>query len=212
MAVSWWNDHVVPRATNVVLDTDETRRFRAEAVEGMSGKVLEVGFGSGLNASLYPPAVTQVLAVEPSPVARRLSARWTHSSRVPVEFVGRDAQDLPLDPCSADAALSTFTLCTIPDAPRALDELMRVLKPGGTFHFVEHGLSPQESTARWQHRLSPLQRRMAAGCHLDRPIDDLVRSAGFEITRLRNDEMRGPRPLKPFTYLYIGTATKPATA
>lgn len=195
----------------MVLNTKETQRFRAEAVEGMAGNVLEVGFGSGLNASLYPPEVTRVLAVEPSPVARRLSARWTQSSPVPVEFVGHDAQELPLPSCSADAALSTFTLCTIPDAPRALDELMRVLKPGGTFHFVEHGLSPLAATARWQRRLSPLQRRIAAGCHLDRPIDSLVRAAGFEVTRLRNDEMSGPRPLKPFSYLYIGTATKPAT-
>ncbi len=207
-----WRDRVVPRAADFALDNREIRRFREEVVAGTSGEVVEVGFGSGLNLALYPPAVTKVLAVEPSAVATRLAAKRIGSARVPVEVVGLDAQQLPLETASADAAVSTFTLCTIPDPRRALEELLRVLRPGGTFHFLEHGLSPVPAVARWQRRLNPLQRRLAAGCHLDRQIDRIVEEAGFVLDEVRNDEMTGPLPLRPFGYLYIGTATKPGGA
>ena len=204
-----WREQVVPRATDKVLDTGEVRRLRTEAVAGLAGEVVEIGFGSGLNVRCYPPGVSRVLAVEPSQVARRLAAGRVGRSGVPVEFVGLDAQGLRLGSASADSALSTFTLCTVPDPGRALDELMRVLRPGGTFHFLEHGLSPVAGVARWQRRLDPVQSRIAAGCHLDRDVEGLVRDAGFVVDRIRNEEMRGPRVLRPLAYLYLGVATKP---
>ena len=204
-----WRDEVVPRATDLLLDTAEIRRLREETVGGLRGDVVEIGFGSGLNLAFYPPAVHKVLAVEPSAVAARLAAQRIASAPVPVEVVGDDAQALPVESSSLDAAVSSFTLCTIPDPRAALEELLRVLRPGGTFHFLEHGLSPSTSVARWQHRLDPLQRRLAAGCHLDRPIDRLLEDAGFLLGDLRNFELPGPRALRPFGYLYIGTATKP---
>ena len=205
-----WRDEVVPRATDLLLDTAEIRRLREETVGGLRGDVVEVGFGSGSNLAFYPPEVRRVLAVEPSEVAARLAAKRIAASPVPVELVGADAQGLSVESSSVDAAVSTFTLCTIPDPGTALAELLRVLRPGGTFTFLEHGLAPCASVARWQRRLNPLQGRIAAGCQLDRPIDRLVAEAGFVPGKLRNLQLPGPLALRPFGYLYLGTATKPA--
>ena len=106
------------------------------------------------------------------------------ASAVPVHRAGLDGQSLPFPEARFDAALSTWTMCTIPDIDAALRELRRVLKPGGTLHFVEHGLAPDENVRRWQHRLDPLQQRLFGGCHLTRPTADLLKGAGFEITEL----------------------------
>ena len=201
-----WREHVVTRLTDVLLGTSEVRGHRRRVVTGLQGEVVEIGFGSGLNVPLYPAEVETVYAVDPSTVGRKLARKRVDSSPVPIRFVGLDGQDLPLDDESVDAALSTFTLCTIPDVTQALQELRRVLRPGGQFHFLEHGLCPEPATARWQHRLNGLQQRLAAGCNLDRPIDRLVRDAGFQILELRNDWFRGPPPSKPWGYLYEGAA------
>lgn len=205
-----WREHVVPRLTDVMLGTNEVRGHRRRVITGLQGEVVEIGFGSGLNVPLYPAEVKTVYAVDPSAVGRKLATKRVDASTVPIRFVGLDGQDLPLDDESVDAALSTFTLCTIPDVTRALREVRRVLRPGGQFHFLEHGLCPEASTARWQHRLNGFQQRIAGGCNLDRPIDRLVRDAGFEIQELRNDWFKGPPPSKPWGYLYEGTAIKPA--
>jgi ubiquinone/menaquinone biosynthesis C-methylase UbiE len=131
--------------------------------EHLDGEVLEVGFGSGLNLPHLPPAATKLYAVDPAELGRRLAAERLAEAPVPVEFVGLDGQDLPLEDDSVDRVLSTWTLCTIPDADRALHEVRRVLRPGGTFHFVEHGRSPDAKVARWQDRLNPIQQRVAGG-------------------------------------------------
>lgn len=203
---------MVPRLTDVLLDTAELRRLRQEVVAGARGTVVEIGFGSGLNLAWYPPAVHTVLAVEPSRVATQLAARRIDRAPMPVELVGLDGQAVTLDRASVDTAVSTFTLCTVPDPVEALGELFRVLRPGGALLFLEHGRSPVPATAAWQRRLTPVQRRIAGGCHLDRPIDRLVQRAGFAVSRLRNDQLSGPRALRPFGYLYLGVATKPAPA
>jgi ubiquinone/menaquinone biosynthesis C-methylase UbiE len=205
-----WREQVVPRLANVLLGTKEVAGHRQQVVTGLSGAVVEIGFGSGLNVPLYPKEVETVYAIDPSAVGRRLADKRVAASPVPIEFVGLDGQDLPLGDESVDAALSTFTLCTIPDVARALTELHRVLRPGGRFHFLEHGLAPDPATARWQHRLNGLQQRLAAGCNLDRPMDRLVAEVGFEIQELHNDWLRGPRPAKAWGYLYEGLAIKPA--
>lgn len=207
-----WADQVIPRATDRLLGTNGLRHLRKEAVAGSHGDVVEVGFGSGLNLEHYPPEVRRVLAVEPSAVAVRLAAARISTTGVPVEVVGLDAQDLPIESSSVDVAVSTFTLCSVPDPGRALDELARVLRPGGTLHFLEHGRSPSPAVAAWQRRLTPLQRRLAAGCHLDRPIDRLVQEAGFALGELKNQELSPIPPLRPFGYLYMGVATKPGEA
>jgi ubiquinone/menaquinone biosynthesis C-methylase UbiE len=206
--VGVWTEQVVPRFTDKLLGSRAVMKLRRRAVASLAGDVVEIGFGSGLNVPLYPPEVTRVLAVDPSLVARKLSQTRVQASRVPVEFVGLDGAQLPLDDASVDAALSTFTLCTIPDVTSALSEVHRVLRPGGTFHFLEHGLCPDPAVAHKQRRYNGLQQRLAGGCHLDRPIDDLVRAAGFEITELEHDQMPGPKFMLPWGYLYEGVATR----
>jgi ubiquinone/menaquinone biosynthesis C-methylase UbiE len=205
-----WADRVVPRLTDVALGQTEIGELRAVACLGLRGRVLEVGFGSGLNLPHYPREVVSVSAVEPSDVGWSLSRRRRARGRVPVRRIGLDGQRLEADDASYDAVLSTFTLCTIPDATAALDEVRRVLRPGGMFHFLEHGLAPDDHVAAWQHRLEPLQRRVFAGCHLTRDVPALVADAGLEVTLLEQRYLAGPGISRPWAYGYLGRAARPA--
>jgi SAM-dependent methyltransferase len=207
--MGFWTDHVVPRITDAALDNRDIRQHRERVVAGLRGTVLEIGFGSGLNVPVYPPEVERVLAVEPSMLGRKRGEERIAASPVEIEFVGLDGQSIPLPDDSVDAALTTFTLCTIPDVDAALAEVRRVLKPGGELHFLEHGLSPEPGVARWQHRLDGFEQRIAGGCHLIRPTDRLLRDAGFEIRELTEDEMAGPKLMAPWAHLYQGVATAP---
>jgi ubiquinone/menaquinone biosynthesis C-methylase UbiE len=179
-----YREQVLPRIVNAACGLKAVDPLRSRVCEGLEGDVVELGFGSGLNVPFYPATVTRVSAVEPADVGWKLADKRLRGTSVPVERAGLDGQSLPLADNSYDAALSTWTLCTIPDLAAALAEVRRVLRPGGTLHFLEHGLAPDESVRRWQHRLEPLQKRMFGGCHLTRPIAGLLTSAGFEITEL----------------------------
>lgn len=203
-----YREHVLPRLVDRACGTDDLRRWRERVIDGLAGTVLEVGFGSGLNLPLYPPEVTRLLAVEPSAVARRLAAGRLAAARFPVEHVGLAGEQLPLDDATCDAALSTFTLCTIPDVERALAEIRRVLVPGGRFHFLEHGLAPDAAVARWQRRLEPMQKIVAGGCHLTRRPEQLVADAGFTIEHVESRYARGP---KPWTWFTAGVAVGPGS-
>jgi ubiquinone/menaquinone biosynthesis C-methylase UbiE len=203
--MGFYGSQVVPRFTNLVMSQRELTPIRARVAASLRGEVLEIGFGSGLNVPHYPPAVTRVQAVDPATIGRRLAAKRVASSSVPVEYVGLDGQALPLESDSIDHVLTTWTLCSIPDVTRALGEIRRVLRPGGSFHFVEHGRSPDRKVVDWQDRLTPIQRRVAGGCHLNRPIDQLVLNSGLDLGRLENYYAKGPRP---FGYMFEGVATK----
>jgi ubiquinone/menaquinone biosynthesis C-methylase UbiE len=176
-----YGDQILPRFINVACGLKSVEPQRQRVCEGLEGEVVEIGFGSGLNVPFYPEAVTRVAAVEPADVGWKLAADRVRASSVPVDRSGLDGESLPFPDHSFDSALSTWTMCTIPDLPTALAELRRVLKPGGTLHFVEHGLAPDEPVRRWQHRLEPVQKRVFGGCHLTRPIVEIVRSAGFDV-------------------------------
>jgi SAM-dependent methyltransferase len=204
-SVGFYREQVVPRLVDRMCGARPIKPWRERAIEGLTGRVVEIGFGSGLNVGLYPPEVDEVLAVEPAAVALRLSTARTARSSVPVRRIGLDGQAIALDDDSCDSALSTFTLCTIPDVRRALGEVRRVLRPGARFHFLEHGLSPDPSVATWQRRLEPFQRRLADGCHLTREPDVLIEEAGFALLRVEHSYAPGP---KPFAWFTVGVAEK----
>jgi len=179
-----YNDRVLPRILNAAGGSKRLDPLRRRVCEGLAGDVIEMGFGAGLNAPFYPAAVTSVAAVEPSDVSWKLADVRLRGTNVSILRSGLDGQLLPFGDDSFDVGLSTWTLCTIPDPTAALRELRRVLKPGGTLHFLEHGLAPDERVRRWQRRLDPVQKRIAGGCHFTRPIVDLLGTAGFTIKEL----------------------------
>ena len=171
---------------------------------GAAGEVLEFGFGAGLNVPHLSPRVRKLYAVEPADAAWKIARTVVDEAPFPVERTGTTAEAIPLPDGSVDEVISSFSLCTIPDVERALRELRRVLRPGGTFRFVEHGRSDDPRISRWQDRLDPVQRFLAGGCHLNREPDRLLREAGFRIERLDRFEVPGPRVIMS---LYGGTAT-----
>ena len=202
--MGWWRERVVPRIVDSALSTSEVRRFRERVCAGLAGDVLEIGFGSGLNLAHYPPGVSGVWAIEPSDLAWQMAQPRIAAAGVPVQRAGLDGQRLDLPDQRFDAALYTYTMCTIPDLDAALAEVLRVLRPGGTLHFVEHGRAPDPAVARWQDRLQPIQYRVAAGCHLDRPIAEHLRRSGLAPVELDTFYAKGP---KPFVFTYLGRAT-----
>lgn len=205
--MGWWTERVVPRLADRSLSTRPVMELRASVVAGLSGRVLEIGYGSGLNTTLYPASVERVDAVEPSDLGWDLSARHRTGAAIPIERVGLDGQRLAAADGQYDAVLSTFTLCTIPDVARALAEVRRVLRPGGSLHFLEHGLSPASRVASWQRRLDPVQRRVAGGCHLSRDVPRLVQDAGFDVGELSSAYLPGPAVNRPWAYVHRGRAT-----
>ncbi|NNH72116.1 class I SAM-dependent methyltransferase [Nocardia uniformis] len=199
-----YEDRVLPRIVDLSCGMQAMDPQRERVCGGLHGRVVEIGFGSGRNVPFYPAEVKSVSAVEPADLGWRMAAERVAASPVPVERAGLDGQQLPFDDSSFDSALSTWTLCTIPDVRTALAEVRRVLVPGGTFHFVEHGLAPDAKVRKWQNRLNPVQKTLFGGCHLNRDIGALVADAGFEIHEL--DRFYADPAPKTFAALSLGVA------
>lgn len=202
--MGWYERWLVPRIINKALDTKPARETRARVVSGLSGDVLEIGFGSGLNLPHLPDTVTSLRGVDPSGEAAKLAARRIAAATVDVELIGLDGQNLPLPDNSVDAVLSTWTLCTIPDAVAAVREVRRVLRPGGTLHFVEHGRADDAGVLKWQNRLNGFQQRIAGGCNLNRDISAIITDGGMTISKL--ERYWAPAEPKPFGSMYEGIA------
>jgi ubiquinone/menaquinone biosynthesis C-methylase UbiE len=204
-AMGLYREQILPRFQNVVMGRKPNRAIRSRVCEGLHGVVVEVGFGTGLNAGYYPPEVTRIVAIEPSRVCMRIAEPRIAKAATPVEYGGLTGERLDLPSAEFDAVLSTWTLCTIPNMDAALAEMRRVLKPGGSFHFVEHGHAPDEKVARWQERLEPMNKRLAGGCHLTRHISEDIERAGFTLDKIETYYFKGEP--KPMGYTYEGRAT-----
>jgi len=205
--VGFYADRILPRIINVTCGSKTLDPLRHRVCAGLAGEVVEIGFGSGLNVPFYPAEVERVAAVEPADLGWRLAEKRVKATRVPVHRSGLNGQTLPFADHSFDAALSTWTLCTIPDVAAALREVRRVLKPGGTLHFLEHGLALDEQVQVWQRRLDPIEMRLFGGCRFTRPIVELVTTAGFSINEV--DLFYEPGTPKFAGASALGTAVSP---
>ncbi len=196
--------HVFPRLMDWTLGGEVPSRERARVLREVGGEVLEIGFGTGLNLAHYPPAVTRLTIIDDAELLRaRVDARVAMVP-FPVERARLNAERLPFEPARFDYVVSTWTLCTIPDALAAVREIGRVLRPGGRFIFLEHGRSDDPQVARWQDRLNPLQNVMACGCNINRPMDSLIRAGGLDITALERYGLEGMPRI--FGEMYRGSA------
>lgn len=203
--MGFYENHCLPRLINFACGLEAFRRQRARVVPAARGRVLEVGFGSGLNLPFYDPQrVEFVWGLEPSAGMRRRARGNVSRSPVPVRWLELPGEEIPLEDDSVDTVLLTYTLCTIPGWEQALREMRRVLKPGGELIFSEHGSAPEESIRRWQDRLNPYWGRAFGGCNLNRPIPRLIEQGGFNIRSVESAYLMRP---KFAGFNYWGSAT-----
>ncbi len=201
--MGFYQERIVPWLIHLSMRQRILTAYRGRIVSAAAGRVLEVGVGSGLNFPFYGGSVEYVVGLDPSPRLLAMAREAANRTRKPLELVEGTAEAVPLEDHSVDTVVTTWTLCSIPDASRALHEMRRVLKPGGQLLFVEHGRAPDSGVRWWQDRLTPTWKRIGGGCHLNRAIKDLIENAGFRIEWLDNGYMRGP---KPMTFMYEGSA------
>jgi ubiquinone/menaquinone biosynthesis C-methylase UbiE len=201
--MGFYDDHIVPHLVNLSMRNSQLTPYRERTLAEAEGLVLEIGVGSGVNLPLYTGRAREIIGLEPHPKLLKMASAKTR--QMPSKLIEGSAESIPVDDDTVDTVVTTWTLCTIPDVATALSEMRRVLKPGGQLLFVEHGLSPDEGVQKWQNRLTPLWRRIAGGCHLNRPMRKLIEDAGFRISRLDTAYMPGP---KLMTYMYEGAARR----
>ncbi len=203
--MGFYDNHILPHAINFMCGMKPIRLQRQKVVPSASGRILEVGMGTGLNMPFYSGDNVEVLyGLEPNEKSRKMAARPISEAGLNVEMIGLDGQEIPLDNNSVDTVVLTYTLCTIPDAYKAMAEMRRVLKPGGKLLFSEHGKAPDAAVAKWQNRINPTWKKMAGGCNLNRDIPELIKAGGFTFESL--DEMYVPGP-KFAAYTYWGSAS-----
>ncbi len=202
--MGFYENHILPHVINLACGVKPVRRQREKVVPSAQGKVLEVGMGTGLNMPYYNGDLVDVIyGLEPNAKSCEMAADPILKAGLNVDFIGLDGQEIPLDNNSVDTVVLTYTLCTIPDARKAVKEMRRVLKPGGKLLFSEHGKAPDEAVRKWQERINPMWKILGGGCNLNRNIPDLIKNGDFTIEAL--DEMYLPGP-KFATYTYWGSA------
>lgn len=203
--MGFYGDQVLPRVIDVMLGGEKLGELRSRAMQGLTGEVLEIGFGSGTNVPWYPPEVTRVVAVDPATVGRKLAGKRLAASSVAVEFAALHGDRIDLPDASMDTALSTFTLCTVPDEVATLREIARILRPGGRVFFLEHGRSDDDRVAARQERFDGIQQRIAGGCHLTRDHISMLADAGYVDIECSNFTIAG---LATMSFMYAGSARR----
>ncbi len=197
--------YILPRIIDLAMRNKESTRLRdADWIPHARGEVLEVGIGSGLNLSFYSAQVQRVYGVDPSLELQQMARKRVSDSPIKIEFFLQPAEEpLPLADASVDTVVTTWTLCSMANPPKALHQMRRILKANGRLIFLEHGRAPDFRVAAWQDRVTPVWKRLAGNCHLNRKVDELITTAGFQMVELRNCYLPGPRPM---TYTYQGFA------
>ncbi len=201
--MGFYSSWLFPRLLDRIMRQQQMLPFRQRIGKAASGRVLDVGIGSGLNLPFYGGQTERVFGIDPSSELLRFAEERARMTSTPVELLRGSGEALPIDDKSIDTVVVTFTLCTVTNAATVLAEVRRVLRPGGRLLFAEHGRAPEAGVARWQDRLTPVWRRLAGGCHLNRKPDDLIRSAGFRLDSLETGYLKGPRPM---VFVYAGSA------
>ena len=201
--MGFYENRILPCLVHLSMRQETFSAYRRRVVASAQGRVLEIGVGSGLNLPFYADAASPILGLDPSPRLLAMARHIHPTGAGSTELIEGSAEALPLEDKSIDTVVTTWTLCTIPDVVAALREMRRVLKPSGELLFVEHGRSPDARVRRWQDRLTPVWKRIGGGCHLNRPIRELLEQSGFRIERIETGYMRGP---KPMTFMYEGRA------
>jgi SAM-dependent methyltransferase len=191
--MGFYRNVILPKLCDLSMRNKRLRPYRVRVIGAAEGRVLEIGAGSGLNLQLYRSGAREVLALEPDQRLLRMAERNAKNAPRPVTFLEASAEDIPLEDRSVDTVVTTWTLCTVPDADRALGEARRVLKTAGKLLFVEHGLAPERNVQKWQNRLTPVWTTISGGCHLNRPIAQIIETAGFAIERLETGYLPGPK-------------------
>jgi ubiquinone/menaquinone biosynthesis C-methylase UbiE len=203
--MGFYSDYVLPKMMHFTCSAKPNMRQRQKIVPRAHGRVLEVGVGSGLNLPFYDPGkVEKIWGLDPSEGMRKMAAKAAETLPIEVEFIGLPGEEIPLEDDSVDTVLSTFTLCSIPDAEVALRHMARVLKPGGELLFCEHGAAPDANVRRWQDRINPFWKWISGGCHLNRDIPEVLRQGGFRVDGFETMYLPGPRIA---TFNYWGSAS-----
>jgi ubiquinone/menaquinone biosynthesis C-methylase UbiE len=204
--MGFYNERILPHVINLAMRNRELLSYRRRVVSQARGRVLEIGIGSGLNLPWYGPRVDTLIGLDPVAPLIDMAREGADRCKIPVSFINGSAQSMPIDRASIDTIVTTWTLCSIPDAAAALQEMRRVLKSDGRLLFVEHGSAPEPNVRKWQNRLTPIWKRIGGGCHLNRPIRTFIEDAGFRIVQLDTSYAPGPRPL---AFFYEGCAVPP---
>jgi ubiquinone/menaquinone biosynthesis C-methylase UbiE len=201
--MGFYQNYIVPWLTHLSMGQTQLVPYRSRVVSNATGRVLEIGIGSGLNLPFYSQSVNEIVGLDPSPRLLEMADEAARRSSVPVELIEGTAEAIPIEAASIDTVVTTWTMCSIPNLDQALQEVRRILRPSGRLLFVEHGLSPDPRVAWWQDRLTPVWMHLSGGCHLNRAIEDVIKRAGFSIEQLDKGYLTGP---KIMTFVYEGLA------
>ena len=201
--MGYYQERILPSLIHLAMRQRGLADYRRRTISAATGRVLEVGIGSGLSLPFYDESAGHIFGLDPSPRLLAMAREAARKTAAPLQLIEGTAEVLPLEDQCIDTVVTTWTLCSIPEVGRALAEMRRVLRPGGRLLFVEHGRAPEAGVRWWQDRLTPIWKHFSGGCHLNRAVGELIENAGFRIERLDNGYMRGP---KPMTFMYEGAA------